>query len=110
MQVGLGLFASYEDGIYSGPLSRHMPDLESAHGLAGWHETFFWVLVALIALHVLAILYYLLVRRNDLVTPMITGRKPAAAGEEVLVPAPLWRLLVSVVLAAAITLAVVKYL
>lgn len=107
VQVGLGLFASDEDGIYAGPLSRHMPDLDSAHALAEWHETFFWVLVALIAVHVLAILWYRLVRRDDLVTPMVTGRgRPGPAGAA-MVPAPLWRLLLSVALAAGITFVIV---
>jgi cytochrome b len=110
VQVGLGLFASDEDGIYAGPLSRHMPDLDSAHALGERHETMFWVLVALIALHVLAILWYRLVRRDDLVTPMVTGRgRPGPVGEA-MVPAPLWRLLLSVALAAGITFVIVLYL
>jgi len=109
-QVGLGLFASDEDGIHAGPLARHMPDLESAHTLAARHETMFWVLATLIALHVLAILYYRIVKRDDLVTPMVTGRQPAGEGREALVPAPLWRLLLSVGLAAAIAFVIVLYL
>jgi cytochrome b len=110
VQVGLGLFASDEDGIYAGPLSRHMPDLDSAHALAERHETMFWVLVALIALHVLAILWYRLVRRDDLVTPMVTGRGRAGPVGEAMVPAPLWRLLFSVALAAGITFVIAVYL
>ena len=110
VQVGLGLFASDEDGIYEGPLSRHMPDLDSAHTLAERHETVFWVIVALIALHVLAILYYRLVRRDDLVTPMVTGRGPAGVAGEAMVPAPLWRFLLAVALAAGLTLSITMLL
>lgn len=110
VQTGLGLFASDEDGIYAGPLSHHMPDIESAHILAERHETFFWVIVALIALHVLAILYYRLVRREDLVTPMVTGRGPAGEAGEAMVPAPLWRLLLAAGLATGLTLTVIKLL
>ena len=110
VQVGLGLFASDEDGIYAGPLARHMPDLESAHQLAERHETMFWVLVALIALHVLAILWYRLARRDDLITPMVTGRGKAGADGQALVPAPLWRLLLSLALAAGITFVIALYL
>jgi cytochrome b len=110
IDIGLGLFASDEDGIFSGPLSYHMPDLDSAHALAGRHETFFWILVALIALHVLAILYYLIVKRDDLVTPMVTGRKAAGEGETALVPAPLWRFLLSAIVAAGLTLLLVRFL
>jgi cytochrome b len=110
VQVGLGLFASDEDGIYAGPLARHMPDLESAHELAERHETFFWVILALIALHVAAILWYRLAKRQDLVTPMVTGRGPAGEAGEAMVPAPLWRLLLAVALAAGLTLAIVLLL
>ena len=110
VQVGLGLFASDEDGIHAGPLSRHMPDLESAHELAERHETLFWVIVALIALHVAAILWYRLVKRDDLLTPMVTGRGPAGAAGEAMVPAPLWRFGLAAGLAAGLTLAIVKLL
>ena len=110
VQVGLGLFASDEDGIYAGPLSRHMPDLESAHLLAERHETVFWVIVALIALHVLAILWYRIAKRDDLITPMVTGRGQAGESGEALVPAPLWRLLLAVALAAGLTLAITRFL
>ncbi len=109
VQVGLGLFASDEDSLYEGPLA-HRVSYATARTLAHRHETVFWVLVALIALHVLAILYYRLVRRDDLVTPMITGRGEAVAGAGPLVPAPLWRLLLSVVLATAITFVVIRFL
>jgi cytochrome b len=110
VQIGVGLFASDEDGIYAGPLSRHMPDLDSAHGLVEWHETFFWILVGLIALHVLAILYYLIVKRDDLVTPMVTGRREAGETDAVLVPAPLWRFILSVMVAAGLTLLIANFL
>jgi hypothetical protein len=57
------------------------------------------------------VLYYLIVKRDDLVTPMVTGRKAAASnGEAALAPAPLWRFLLSVILAAGLTLAVARFL
>jgi len=70
----------------------------------------FWVLVAIIALHVAAILWYRIVRRDDLVTPMITGRGVPVEGEGPMVPAPLWRLLFSVVLAAGLTFVLARFL
>ena len=99
VQIGLGLFASDEDGLNVGPLS-HLVSFDTATTLAKRHETMFYVLLALIVVHVAAVLFYLLVRRRDLVTPMITG---CGAGEAEMAPAPLWRFLVSVVLAAALT-------
>ncbi len=79
VQVGLGLFASDEDGLESGPLA-HLIDVELSEEIAGLHESWFNVLAALIALHVAAILYYLLVRRKDLVSPMVTGLASAPPG------------------------------
>jgi cytochrome b len=34
-----------------------------------------WLIVALVAVHVAAIVFYLMVRRNNLITPMLTGDK-----------------------------------
>jgi hypothetical protein len=41
---------------------------------------------------------------------MITGRGDAAPGEAALIPAPLWRFLLSVVLAAGLTVILVRFL
>ena len=109
VQVGLGLFATDEDALNEGPLA-HRVSYETARLLAHRHETVFWILVGLIAVHILAILYYRIVRRDDLITPMITGRGAPVEGEAPLVPAPLWRFLLSVVLSAAITFVVVRFL
>ncbi len=109
VQVGLGLFAIDEDALYCGPLS-HLVSYDTARILAHRHETVFWILIGLIALHVLAIFYYLIVQRDDLVTPMITGKKAAAAGATALVPAPVWRFLLSAALAAGLTILLARFL
>jgi cytochrome b len=109
VQVGLGLFATDEDALYEGPLA-HRVSYETARTIAHRHETVFWVLVALIALHVVAILYYRFIKRDDLITPMFTGRGDAVAGEPTLVPAPLWRFGLSVLLATALTLVLARFL
>lgn len=109
VQVGLGLFASDEDGEFYGPLS-HLVSYDTATTLAERHETFFNVLLALIGLHVAAILYYRFARREDLVTPMVTGtREPALSGES-MTAAPAWRFWVAAALALAITLIVGNFL
>lgn len=79
-QIGLGLLAVDEDGLESGPLS-YLVSFDTARSAAAIHHKLFWGLVALIALHVAAIAYYVLVRKRNLVTPMITGRA-AADGPE----------------------------
>ena len=103
VQVGLGLFAADEDALYEGPLAYRV-SYETARTFAHRHETVFWILVAIISLRVLAIFYYRIVKRDDLITPMITGRGEAVADAPALVPAPIWRFLLSVVLAIGMTL------
>jgi cytochrome b len=78
VQVGSGLFAKSDQGA-QGPLTRHIDDATSAW-LSGVHERAFNLVLALIALHLLSIAVYALVKKQDLVRPMITGKKrlPAA--------------------------------
>ena len=74
VQVTLGLFATDIDGLESGPLS-HLVSFDAGRVLAEAHELSFNVLIALAAVHVGAILFYLLYDRNDLTSPMLSGRK-----------------------------------
>ena len=109
VQVGLGLFASDEDNLYSGPLSRHVTE-ETSHILRDRHEMVFYILLGFIVFHVAAILYYLIVRRDNLVTPMVTGHRATPAGGEEMTGAPLWRFLLAAALAAGLTWIVSNYL
>lgn len=102
VQAGLGLFASDEDGFDSGPLSDWV-SFESAQRLLENHETLFNILLGLVALHVAAIVYYLL-RGDDLVSPMVTGTRRAVAGVRPLLPAPAWRFVLAILLAGALPL------
>jgi cytochrome b len=78
-QCALGLVAQDVDGMYSGPLSQFVSyDLSEA--ARRWHHRLFDLLVGLVALHLLAILWYLLVRGDNLVSPMIDGRREVPAG------------------------------
>lgn len=107
--VGLGLFATDEDGLAPAPLA-HLVSYDSARILTERHEQVFWILVGFIGLHLAAILYYLLVRRDNLVAPMVTGRRatPADGGE--MAAAPLWRFLLAAGLAAILTMVIARLL
>ncbi len=71
-----GLFAN--DEIFStGPLYGHVSD-ETSDVLSRLHRDLCEVLWIAIGLHLLAIAGYWLVKRDNLVLPMITGRKPDA--------------------------------
>jgi cytochrome b len=73
-QVGTGLFA--DDEIAStGPLVRFVSEATS-HALSRWHKgPGQWLIVALVTLHIGAILYYQLRKKRDLLRPMLTGDK-----------------------------------
>jgi cytochrome b len=79
LQIGLGLFAADEDWLWPGPLTGYIGG-DLAEDIAEWHEWTFNLLLAVICLHVLAIAFYLLVKRRNLVRPMVTGIAEAPAG------------------------------
>ena len=72
-QAVSGLFA-YDDVDESGPLAKFVP-LVWAKRCMDWHEGGKNVLIALIALHVLGVLFHHWRMGDDLITPMIRGTK-----------------------------------
>jgi cytochrome b len=101
-QVLFGLFSSDVNGLESGPLAVYV-SFETARMSAEWHEATFNILVAMIVLHIAAILFYGTVRRRNLVTPMVTGRM-AAEKLEPMQEASWRRLLVALSLGAAVAI------
>ena len=81
LQIGLGLFAADEDWLWPGPLTGFIGE-DLAGAIAEWHEWTFNLLLAAIALHVIAIAFYLVVKRRNLVGPMVTGVVEAPPGTE----------------------------
>jgi hypothetical protein len=71
------------------------------------HEVSFNVLLGLVALHLLAIAYYAVVRRRPLVRAMITGRGALADGVLPMEPASGRSLLACAVAALVLTAAIV---
>lgn len=106
-QVTLGLFSGDPDDGAVGPLN-HLVSFTTADNATEWHEALFNVIVALVALHVVAVLGYLLVKSDNLIAPMITGRKrvPASASANPQQPviAPALRILLCAALAAGLAL------
>lgn len=74
-QAGTGLFAN--DDIFSeGPLAN-LVSKSTSDALTGWHKNIlFPALQILVGLHVLAALFYLFVKKENLIRAMVTGRKP----------------------------------
>lgn len=98
VQVTSGLFSVDVDGIESGPLS-YLVDFDQGRLAAAIHDWSFYALLGLIALHVLAVFFYLIVKRRNLIGAMITGYHRADA--PVTVTRARWITLMLVVAAAA---------
>jgi cytochrome b len=96
-QVSLGLFAVDVDGLESGPLS-YLVEFDTGRLAAEIHELVFRLLQALIVLHVVAVVFYLVYKRQNLIKAMITGRGEFAS-DPGLKFAPWWSLLIGVLLA-----------
>jgi cytochrome b len=99
-QVLIGLFVSDVDGLESGPLS-HLVSFDASRTLAEIHEIVFNVILGLVALHIAAILFYLLARRDNLIVAMLTGKRRAARMSS-MIPVPAWRVIPGVALAAGV--------
>lgn len=100
--VTAGLFAVDVDGFESGPLATYVT-FEQGRAAAEVHEIVFNVLLALIALHVVAIVFYRVWKGQRLLPAMIHGRAPD--GVELSADAaraPWWKLALAVVIAAGI--------
>lgn len=95
VQAGTGLFAN-DDIINEGPLFKHVSK-ELSDWLTTIHKYNFNVLLALIAVHVGAVLYYLIWKSENLIKSMFTGHKHLPAGT---MPAPMRGLGLAVVLLA----------
>lgn len=108
VQVCAGLFAVDVDGLESGPLSDYV-SFETGRSAAKIHHLVFNIALAVVVVHIAAIVVYRLVLKTDLITPMITGKRQGAGRAAVAVGTGVsWRALVGVIGAAAFTYAISK--
>ncbi|MDO5603749.1 MAG: cytochrome b/b6 domain-containing protein [Paracoccus sp. (in: a-proteobacteria)] len=73
-QVATGLIADPNDFVNYGPLSAQV-SAATSRAAVGWHDLGANIVLALVVLHVAVILFYRWWKREDLIRPMITGRK-----------------------------------
>jgi len=101
VQVGLGLFASDEDGIMQGPLAR-LIGFDAQETVTDLHEDLFNVLLALAALHVAAILFLSAAGQGSGEADD-HGRDEVEPGIESMRPGKWWAALLCLVVAIGIT-------
>ncbi len=101
VQVGLGLIAEDEDGIYAGPLSR-LVSIATSEKARDIHELWFNVILGLIVLHLGAIIFYRL-RGKSLVAPMITGKAATDPRARPMRPGKWWIALICLAIAFALS-------
>lgn len=85
IQAGTGLFAN-DDIVTEAPLA-HLVTKATSDLLTIIHKVAFRLMVGLVGLHLLAVLFHKVIEHENLVWPMITGRKAWPVG----VAAPLLR-------------------
>jgi cytochrome b len=99
VQTGTGLFAN-DDIVTEGPLYGWV-----SKGTSDWitqaHEFNAAILVALIVVHVAAVLFHLIYKRDNLIVPMFTGDKSCEAADGPPGMRPLWLAVVIAAFAAA---------
>jgi cytochrome b len=101
VQTGTGLFSN-DDANTEGPL-MHLVGKEESNWLASIHSLNFTAIEAVIVLHILAIITYAVLKRHNLVRPMVTGTKlmPEDAAAPRLVN-PIWALVTLAVAAGVV--------
>jgi cytochrome b len=105
VQACTGLFAN-DDGNTEGPL-MHFVSKNRSDWLSHIHSLNFTLIEIVIALHIVAVLAYAVLKRQNLVRPMITGTKqlPGDAAAPRLV-SPVWALLTLAIAAGAVAFVV----
>jgi cytochrome b len=78
-QAVSGLFAN-DDIAFNGDLYR-LVSRDTSDWITGWHKRGYWVIVALVVLHIGAVAFYRRVKKIDLILPMITGKKSVSDAE-----------------------------
>lgn len=105
--VGFGLFAVDVDGLESGPFS-YLVSYEVGRTASHLHDLMFDGLKVLVVVHLAAIGFYAVVKREDLVRAMVDGRKALPDAEAPLAPGKGWALVVGLLIGAGVAAALIQ--
>jgi cytochrome b len=89
VQSGTGLFAN-DDIVTEGPLYKWVSKA-SSDWLTRIHKLNQEVIIGLVAIHILAVLFYFFFKRENLLKPMVTGLKPWSGAEPEPTTGPTWK-------------------
>jgi cytochrome b len=106
LQAGTGLFAN-DDIATEGPLYGWVSKAASDR-ITEVHRFNAGILEALIALHLAAVLFHLIYKRDNLLVPMLTGDKQCEAAQGPPSMRPLWPAVVTAAFAAAAVYSLVR--
>lgn len=100
-QALMGLFSSDEDGLFEGPLAKFI-SIDRSEAVSEIHHAFFNVIIALVLLHIAAIIYYR-IKGKPLLGAMVTGKGTPPAGAEPMRPGRWWVALLCLIAGVALT-------
>jgi cytochrome b len=109
VQVTTGLFATDADEFVRGPLNG-LVSSNTAYAITDVHYANINFLLALIGLHIVAIIFYLLFKRENLITPMVTGEKADPGDSMKAIGGSKLGLAVGVLIAAAVVVVLLRSL
>jgi len=102
-QTTSGLFAGDPYDGATGPLNDKVGAMR-AGDLTDWHELGFDIILALVALHLVAIAFYRFALKEKLVSAMVTGKRAAAPESGEMAPVPAARAVICALIAGGIAL------
>ncbi|HSC66973.1 MAG TPA: cytochrome b/b6 domain-containing protein [Cellvibrio sp.] len=102
LQAVTGLFAN-DEILNIGPLYGYVSH-ELSLKLTGVHKELFYWIAGAVAIHIAAVLFYVFIKRENLIKAMITGKKPAHGLSEAktIVSSRIWLALALIVVISAI--------
>jgi len=103
------LFATDADEFARGPLNG-LVSSSTAYAITDVHYANINFLLALIGIHIVAIIFYLLFKRENLITPMVTGEKADPGDSLKAIGGSKLGLAVGVLIAAAVVVLLLRSL
>ena len=98
IQVGTGLFAN-DDILTEGPL-YYLVSKDTSDWLTGIHHLNLNILMGLVVIHIIAVIFYLVAKQENLIKPMIVGSKVRHQPLDSVRENPLLALVLAAVIAA----------